>query len=321
MQMAPKALILGVSGQDGAYLAELLARKGYEVHGTSRNNTAASFENLRKMKLGKHVTVHSLGLDSVEEIRGILNKINPDEIYNLAGQSSVGRSFERPMETFQSIANATMNILEAMRLDKMRARFFNAGSGEMFGVTDVPATEESPINPKSPYGVAKAAAFHLVKSYRESCGIFAATGILFNHESPLRPETFVTRKTVKAAKHIANGSKERLKLGNLKIYRDWGWAPEYVDAMWRIIQHEEPEDFVIATGKAHSLEEFLSEAFSQLGLDANNHSESDPLLMRPSEISRSCGDPSKAKNKLGWSPNTNFNQMIGKLLDAEGKAD
>ena len=243
--MPKKALILGVSGQDGAYLAELLVGKGYEVHGTSRDHAAASFENLRKLGVREHIIVHSLRLDSLDEVRRLFQLLMPDEIYNLAGQSSVGLSFERPLETFQSIAGATINILEAMRLDKSTARFFNAGSGEMFGETPVPATEETPVNPKSPYGVAKAAAFHMVKSYREAYGFFATTGILFNHESPLRPERFVTQKIVKAAVRIANGSRERLKLGNLDIYRDWGWAPDYIDAMWRILQHEKPEDFVI----------------------------------------------------------------------------
>jgi len=245
---------------------------------------------------------------------------SPDEIYNLAGQSSVGLSFERPLETFQSIAGATINILEAMRIDKSTARFFNAGSGEMFGETPVPATVETPVNPRSPYGVAKAAAFHLVKTYRESYGLFAATGILFNHESPLRPERFVTQKIVKAAVRIANGSVERLKLGNLDIYRDWGWAPEYVDAMWRILQQEMPEDFVIATGEMHSLKEFVEKAFERIGIQAWYHVDSDAGLLRPSDIAESVGNPEKAHRLLGWKATVNFSSLINNLVKAE-KAD
>lgn len=311
--MAKKALIIGVSGQDGAYLADFLLGKEYEVHGTSRNHAVCSFENLRKLGVRDQVHVHSLLLDSVDEIRKLLNSINPDEIYNLAGQSSVGLSFDIPLETFQSISNTTINILEAMRLDKSPARFFNAGSGEMFGETPVPATEETPLNPKSPYGVAKAAAFHLVKSYRETYGLFVATGILFNHESPLRPERFVTQKIVQAAGRIANGSKERLKLGNLEIYRDWGWAPQYVDAMRRILQREQPEDFIIATGKMHSLKEFVEHAFQSYGLHAWDHVDSDPGLIRPSDIAESVGEPRKANNFLIWKASIEFKDIIQKL--------
>ena len=318
--MAKKALIIGVSGQDGAYLAELLLGKGYEVHGTSRDHVASSFENLRKLGVREQVITHSLQLESLVEIRALFKSINPDEIFNLAGQSSVGLSFERPLETFQSIAGATITILEAMRIDKSTARFFNAGSGEMFGETPVPATEETLVNPKSPYGVAKATAFHLVKTYRESYGLFAATGILFNHESPLRPERFVTQKIVKAAVRIANGSGERLKLGNLDIYRDWGWAPDYVDAMWRILQHDEPQDFVIATGEKHSLKEFLEKTFEVLGLDAWRYVDSDAGLLRPSDIDESVGNSEKAHRLRGRKATVKFSNLIEKLITAE-KAD
>lgn len=318
--MEKKALIIGVSGQDGAYLAELMLGKGYEVHGTSRDHVASSFENLRKLGVREQVITHSLQLDSLGAIRTLFKSINPDEIYNLGGQSSVGLSFERPMETFQSIAGTTINILEAMRIDKSTARFFNAGSGEMFGETPVPATEETLVNPKSPYGVAKAAAFHLAKSYREAYGLFASTGILFNHESPLRPEHFVTQKIVKAAVRIANGSGERLKLGNLDIYRDWGWAPEYVEAMWRILQHEETQDFVIATGEKHSLKEFLEKTFESLVLDAWEYVDSDAGLLRPSDIAESVSNPEKAHRLLGWKATVNFSSLINNLVKAE-KAD
>ena len=295
-------------------MAELLLGKGYEVHGTSRDHIATSFENLRRLGVREQVITHSLQLDSLDQIRELFKSVKPEEIYNLAGQSSVGLSFERPLETFQSIAGATINILEAMRIDKSTARFFNAGSGEMFGETPVPATEETPVNPKSPYGVAKAAAFHQVKTYRESYGLFAGTGILFNHESPLRPERFVTQKIVKAAVRIADGSAERLKLGNLDIYRDWGWAPDYVDAMWRILQQEEPGDFVIATGKMHSLKEFLEETFIHVGLKAWDYVETDTSFLRPSDIISSVGKPQKASEKLGWHHSTSFDQIIAKLL-------
>lgn len=314
--MAKKALIIGVSGQDGAYLAELLLEKGCEVHGTSRDHVASSFENLRKLGVREQVITHSLQLESLGEIRALFKSINPDEIYNLAGQSSVGLSFERPLETFQSIAGATINILEAMRIDKSTARFFNAGSGEMFGETPVPATEETLVNPKSPYGVAKAAAFHQVKTYRDSYGLFAATGILFNHESPLRPERFVTQKIVKAAVRIANGSGERLKLGNLDIYRDWGWAPDYVDAMWRILQHEEAEDFVIATGHMHSLHEFVNKAFLALGLNSSDYVDSDSSLLRPADIAKSVGCPDKAQQLLGWNATIELDSIIQELIKA-----
>jgi GDPmannose 4,6-dehydratase len=315
--MPKRALIIGVSGQDGAYLAELLLRKGCEVHGTSRDHVASSFENLRKLGVREQVITHSLQLESLDQIRKLFQSVKPEEIYNLAGQSSVGLSFERPLETVQSIAGATINILEAMRIDKSTARLFNAGSGEMFGETPVPATEETLVNPKSPYGVAKAAAFHLVKTYRESYGIFAVTGILFNHESPLRPKRFVTQKIVKAALRIANGSGERLKLGNLDIYRDWGWAPDYVDAMWRILQHEEPEDFVIATGKKHSLKEFVNKTFLALGVNSSEYVDSDSSLLRPADIALSVGCPEKANRQLKWNASIDFDSIIKSLIKAE----
>lgn len=312
--MSKKALILGVSGQDGAYLAKLLLENGYEVHGASRDHIASSFENLTKLGIRERIIAHSLQLDSVECIRKLFSELDPDEIYNLAGQSSVSISFERPLETFQSIAGATINILEALRLDNPSIKLFNAGSGEMFGETLVPGTEKTPANPKSPYGVAKADAFQQVKCYRESYGIFAATGILFSHESTLRPERFVTQKIVRAAIRIANGSKERLKLGNLNIYRDWGWAPEYVEAMWRILQYEKPEDFVIATGETHSLREFVEHVFQSIGFNAWDHVDSDPGLLRPSDIAKSVGSPKKAALLLGWHARIAFEEMNKKLI-------
>ena len=312
--MSKKALILGISGQDGAYLAELLLEKGYEVHGTSRDHIAVSFDNLKTLGVREKVITHSLDLSEVDEIRCIFNSIRPDEIYNLSGQSSVGLSFQRPQETFKSIAEATLNILEAMRLDQSKAKFFNAGSGEMFGETPVPATEETPVNPKSPYGVAKAAAFQIVKTYRKTYNLFASTGILFNHESPLRPEHFVTQKIVRAAVRIANGSKERVKIGNLNIQRDWGWAPEYVKAIWQVLQHKNPEDFVIATGNMHSLQEFIVKTFEAVGLHAWDHVDSDPTLLRPYDIKESAGNPKKSFELLGWKTRVSFNLIINNLI-------
>ena len=312
--MEKKALIIGVSGQDGAYLAELLLDKGYEVHGTSRNHKTTLFENLLELGVREQVIKHSLQLDSLDQIREVLQLVKPEEVYNLSGQTSVGLSFERPLETFQSIAGGTINILEAIRLEKSSVRFFNAGSGEMYGETLVPAKEETPVNPISPYGVAKAAAFHQVKIYRENYGVFSATGILFNHESPLRPERFVTQKIVKAAVRIANGSGERLKLGNLDIYRDWGWAPDYVDAMWRTLQHMEPKDFVIATGKKNSLREFVENIFEMVGLNPWDHVDTDASLLRSSDIFNSFGCPIKAYNILGWKSKYSLVDLIKKLI-------
>jgi GDPmannose 4,6-dehydratase len=313
--MSKKALILGVSGQDGAYLAELLVEKGYEVHGTSRDHIASCFENLAKLRIREWIIIHSLKLDSVDDIRKLFSKLNPDEIYNLAGQSSVGLSFERPLEASLSIAGVTINILEAMRLDKSTARFFNAGSGEMFGKTLFPATEETKVNPKSPYGAAKAAAFHMVKNYREAYGLFASTGILFSHESPLRPQRFVTSKIVSTAVRISNGSKERLKLGKMDITRDWGWAPDYVDAMWKILQQSKADDYVISTGEEHSLQDFVAETFSALGMNWRDHVDSDPTLLRPSDINRSFGDASKAAGIISWKAEHRFSNIIHMLIE------
>jgi GDPmannose 4,6-dehydratase len=245
-----------------------------------------------------------------------LQKADADEIYNLAGQTSVGMSFEYPVETFDSIMIGTMNLLECIRLLKKPVKFYNAGSSEVFGNTPVPANEETSFHPRSPYATAKAAAHYAVANYREAYGLFAATGILFNHESPLRPERFVTQKIVRAAVRIANGSQERLKLGNLDIYRDWGWAPDYVDAMWRIIQHEEPQDFVIATGRMHSLHDFVTKTFLALGLNSSDYVDSDSSLLRPADIAVSVGCPEKANRQLKWNASFDFDSIIKSLIKA-----
>jgi len=315
--MSKKALIIGVSGQDGAYLADLLLKKGYEVHGTSRDHEVGTFRNLQILGIRDQVKLTSMVTSDFRSVLTALQKANADEIYNLAGQTSVGMSFEYPVETFDSIMIGTMNLLECIRLLKKPVRFYNAGSSEVFGNTPVPATEETSFHPRSPYATAKAAAHYAVANYREAYGLFAVTGILFNHESPLRPERFVTQKIVKAAVRIAKGSGERLKLGNLDIYRDWGWAPDYVDAMWRILQQEKPQDFVIATGQMHSLHEFVNKAFLALGLNSSDYVDSDSSLLRPADIANSVGCPDKAKLLLGWHPKTNFDGLIKKLLESD----
>jgi GDPmannose 4,6-dehydratase len=312
-----KALIVGISGQDGAYLARLLLEKGYEVHGTSRDHELSSLTNLVKLGIRKRVYMHSMAMGDFRSVLTTLKKVDPGELYSLAGQTSVGLSFSYPVETFESISLGTLNILECLRLLKHPARFYNAGSSECFGNTTQPATEETSFRPRSPYAVAKAAAHYAVANYREAYGLFACTGILFNHESPLRPTRFVTRKIVSTAVRIARGSKEKLMLGRMDICRDWGWAPEYVEAMWRMLQPQKPEDYVVATGREYSLRQFVCETFRQLGLDWKKHVKPDPCLCRPSDIKRSCGNAAKARHRLGWKPRVGFEDLIRRLVAAE----
>jgi GDPmannose 4,6-dehydratase len=312
-----KALIIGVSGQDGAYLARLLLERGYEVHGTSRDHEVGTFGNLEKLGIKDRVRLTSMVTSDFRSVLTALQKAEADEIYNLAGQTSVGMSFAYPVETFDSILIGTMNLLECIRLLKHPVKFYNAGSSEVFGNTPQPATEETPYHPRSPYATAKAAAHYAVTNYREAYGLFACTGILFNHESPLRPQRFVTSKIVSTAARIAKGSGEKLLLGKMDIYRDWGWAPDYVDAMWRILQHNQPEDFVIATGKERSLGDFVDRVFTELGLESGRHVESDASLFRPSDIERSCGNAAKAKKTLGWKADHAFEDIIRLLVRAE----
>ena len=299
--MNKTALIFGISGQDGAYLAELLLHKGYKVHGTSRDSEMNNFSGLVELGIKDFIEFHSVSLTDFRSVLQVIEKVNPNEIYNLAGQSSVSLSFEQPLETLESIAIATINILESMRFIGGNFLFYNAASSESFGDTgDMPANEKTPFNPKSPYGVAKASAFWQVANYRESYGLFACSGIMFNHESNLRPNRFVTRKICKAAARIALGSKEVLKLGDITIKRDWGWAPEYIQAMWKMLQQKDAEDFVIATGYLSTLSEFIKIAFSSLDLNWENHVTSNPKLYRPSEIRAVYGSSEKANKKLNW---------------------
>jgi len=295
------ALICGISGQDGAYLAQLLLEQGYTVIGTSRDAQVGSFSRLARLGIQDKVQLASMALNDFRSVLQVLSRHRPDEVYNLAGQSSVGLSFEQPVETLESVSIGTLNLLEVVRFLDKNIRLYNAGSSECYGDTGgIPADEQTPFRPRSPYAVAKAAAFWEVANYREAYGLFACSGILFNHESPLRPERFVTQKIVRTASRIAAGSGERLRLGNLDIWRDWGWAPEYVRAMWLMLQQDTPEDYVIATGVTSSLEQFVEEVFRLKGLHWKDHVDIDPAFFRPSDLRMSAANPDKAAARLGW---------------------
>lgn len=315
-----KALIIGISGQDGSYLAQLLLEKEYHVIGTSRDASASSFSNLKRLGIRDKVQLESMSLNEFRSVLQILNNVQPDEVYNLAGQSSVGLSFEQPVETYESISIAVLNLLEAIRFLKLPIRLYNAGSSECFGNTEgEPASETTLFHPRSPYAVAKAAAFWQVANYREAYEIYACSGLLFNHESPLRPERFVTRKIINTACRIANGSDEKLILGNTSIQRDWGWAPEYVVAMWAMLQQDKPEDFVIATGRTYALSDFVKEVFLQLGLNNEVHVESNSKFMRPTDIELSLANPSKAESLLNWKATSYMPDVVRMMIEAELK--
>ena len=296
-----RALICGVTGQDGSYLAELLLGKGYEVYGTSRDAQGSGFVNLEKLGIKQQVKKLSMLPEEFRSVYVALCKSKPDEVYYLAGQSSVGLSFEQPAETIQSITLGVLNILEACRMIEKEIRIYHAGSSECFGdIGSKAANELTPFHPRSPYAVAQASAFWLVDNYREAYNLFACTGILFNHESHLRPARFVTQKIISTAKRISKGSSEKLVLGCLDVSRDWGWAPEYVEAMWLMLQQEKPENFVIATGELNSLEDFVATVFSQFDLNWKDYVEQSREFMRPTDLEISFGDASKAKEKLNW---------------------
>lgn len=316
---AMRALVCGVNGQDGSYLSRLLLDKGYEVWGTSRDAQASNFSNLSTLGIHDRVRVLSMAPNDFRSVLNAIDRSDPDEIYYLSGQSSVGLSFEQPAETLESIVSGTLNMLEAIRMRKKPVRFYNAGSSECFGDTGQSAANElTPFRPRSPYAVAKASAHWLVANYRESYGLFACTGILFNHESPLRPKRFVTQKIVQAAKRIAQGSDERLVLGRLDIWRDWGWAPEYVDAMWRMLNREQAEDFVIATGESHSLEEFVAEAFAVFDLDWKQHIEVSRDLFRPTDIHFSLGNPTSALERMCWEAKLKLSDVVKRMASGIG---
>lgn len=313
-----KALICGVSGQDGAYLAKLLLQKGYEVYGTSRDAQINSFYNLFSLGIRKNVKVLSMAINDFRSVVNVVKNVQPDEVYNLAGQSSVGLSFEQPVETLESINTGTLNLLEAIRFLNIPIKLYNAGSSECFGNTQSAGADESTsFQPRSPYAIAKASAFWLVCNYREAYNLFVCNGILFNHESPLRPTRFVTKKIVSIACRIAGGSNERLSLGNIDIIRDWGWAPEYVEAMWLMLQQDEADDFVIATRTASSLKDFVETTFNILGLNWMDHVDTSPNLFRPTDINISCGNPTKAYYKLGWQAKNKMKDVARLLVESE----
>lgn len=312
------ALVCGVSGQDGSYLAKLLLEKGYRVVGTSRDAQVASFANLRRLGVRDDVECCSMILTDFRSTLQTLVRVKPHEVYNLAGQSSVSLSFDQPVETMESVSLGTLNLLEAIRFLGEPVRLYNASSTECYGETEGEgAVETTPFRPRSPYAVAKAASHWVVVNYRKSYGLFASNGILSNHKSPLRPERFVTRKIACAASRIKAGRQTELRLGNLAIQRDWGWAPEFVDAMWRILQHKTPDDFVIATGQAHSLESFLSAAFAVLDLDWRNYLAIDEALYRPSDILFNKGNPAKALTELGWKAHLTMEDIARLMVMAE----
>jgi GDPmannose 4,6-dehydratase len=313
-----RALICGISGQDGTYLADLLLRKGYTVIGTSRDAQTATFSSLQRLGIAEQIQFESMSTHDFRSVLHLLRKAEPDEIYNLSGQSSVGLSFGQPVETLDSIITGTLNLLESIRFLGKPTRFYNAGSGECYGDTEPGgAVEDAPFRPRSPYAVAKATAHWLVANYREAYGLHASTGILFNHESPIRPQRFVTRKIVKTACRIAQGSDEKLTLGNIQIRRDWGWAPEYVEAMWMMLQRDIPEDFIIATGVSHSLEEFVKHTFAELDLEWLAHTVASDSLHRPTDISEGKGDASKAERVLGWKAKAHMKDVISMMVRAE----
>ena len=317
--MTKRALIFGISGQDGAYLSRLLLGHGYEVHGTSRDAEAQTFQRLTALGILERVTTHSASTDDFRALLQLVDGVRPDEIYNLAGQSSVSLSFSQPVEAMDSISRATLVILEVIRYLKLPVRFYNSASSECFG--EVPhgaASDEScPFFPRSPYATAKASALWTTANYREAYGIWACSGILFNHESPLRSTRFVTKKLITAAAEIAAGLRSRVSLGRLDVWRDWGYAPDYVDAMWRMLQQDEPDDFVVATGESHTLEELMAAAFAEFDLDWHDHVDIDPSLFRASDVAYSRGNPEKSRRVLGWEAKTRFHELVQILARGE----
>lgn len=316
--MTQRALICGISGQDGTYLAKLLLERGFEVWGSSRDAEQTSFRNARHLGIYDSLRLVSLHLRDVGSTIGLLQRIRPHHVYNLTGQSSVGLSFEQPVETVESIALGTLNLLEAARLTDREIRLYNAGSTECFGDTgDGVADEMTRFNPRSPYAVAKASAYWAVANYREAYGLFACTGILSNHDSPLRPLRFVTRKIVRAVALIKAGKQVELALGNLEIERDWGWAPEYVQAIALMLEQPAMHDYIIATGHSHTLTEFVETAFRLIGKNWRDHVKLDPHLMRPTDILRNKVSPAKAAAGLGWKAINRMEDIIRMMIEAE----
>jgi len=323
--MAKKALITGITGQDGSYLAELLLSKGYEVHGIIRRASTFNTGRLDPIYADPHsgrtrLVLHYGDLSDASGLSRLIGKIQPEEIYNLAAQSHVRVSFDAPEYTTDVTATGTVRLLEAIRETGIQPRFYQASSSEMYGlVQEVPQTETTLFYPRSPYGCAKVYSYWITVNYRESYQLHASNGILFNHESPRRGETFVTRKITRALAQIKAGLQEKLFLGNLDAKRDWGYAKEYVEAMWLMLQQEKPDDYVIATNETHSIREFLDVAFSHAGMDWNKYVEIDPRYYRPAEVELLIGDFSKAKRQLGWAPKTTFVELVKLMVDADIK--
>lgn len=323
--MSKKALITGITGQDGSYLAELLLLKGYDVHGIIRRASTFNTGRLDPIYADPHagrsrLFLHYGDLSDASALARLIGKIQPDEVYNLAAQSHVRVSFDSPEYTTDITATGTVRLLEAIRETGIRPRFYQASSSEMFGlVQEIPQKETTPFYPRSPYGCAKVLSFWITVNYRESYALHASNGILFNHESPRRGETFVTRKITRALAHIQAGLQEKLYLGNLDAKRDWGYAKEYVEAMWMMLQKEKADDYVIATGETHSIREFLDVAFGHVGLDWNKYVEIDARYYRPAEVELLIGDPSKAKRELGWEAKTKFADLVKLMVDADIK--
>jgi GDPmannose 4,6-dehydratase len=316
MTQAKRALITGITGQDGSYLAELLLEKGYEVHGMVRRSSTETFQRLEGIR--DDITLHTGDLLDQRSLVDVMRACEPEEIYNLAAMSFVAASWSQPVLTAEFTATGVTRMLEAMREVAPESRFYQASSSEMFGkVLEVPQRESTPFYPRSPYGVAKCYGHFITVNYRESYDLFAASGILFNHESERRGLEFVTRKVTHAAAAIKLGRQQELTLGNLDAERDWGYAKDYVEAMWLMLQHDEPDDFVIATGEAHSVRELVDVAFDQVGLDPSEYVRTDPRFLRPAEVEHLVGDPGKAREKLGWEPRTSFEDMVRLMVDSD----
>lgn len=319
-----KALLTGITGQDGSYLAELLLSKGYEVHGLIRRASTFNTDRIDHLYIDPHeeragLFLHYGDLSDGSSLRAILNRVRPDEVYNLAAQSHVKVSFEQPEYTADVGALGVLRLLEAIRdyqeKTGKQVRFYQAGSSEMFGASPPPQSERTPFYPRSPYAVAKVYAYWQTVNYREAYGLFACNGILFNHESERRGETFVTRKITRAATRIKLGLQDTLYLGNLDAKRDWGYAPDYVEAIWLMLQQDEPDDYVVATGEMHSVREFVERVFDMLKLDWKSHVRIDPRYFRPTEVEALCGDATKAKQKLGWTPKVGFSELVVRMVE------
>ena len=320
-----KALITGITGQDGSYLAELLLEKGYEVHGIIRRSSTFNTQRIDHLYQDPHVNgvrlfLHYGDMADSSNLMRIVHEIAPDEVYNLAAQSHVRVSFDSPEFTGDVDALGTMRLLEAIRLTGVKTRFYQASTSELYGkVQEIPQRETTPFYPRSPYGVAKLYSFWAVKNYREAYGLHASNGILFNHESPRRGETFVTRKITRAVGRIKLGLQSELFMGNVNACRDWGFAGDYVEGMWRMLQQDSPDDYVLATGEMHSVKEFLAEAFGYVGLDWEKYVKHDSRYERPSEVDQLLGDPTKARTVLGWTPKVTFKELVKMMVDADLK--